>query len=200
MPRYPISGLHVSSELELPGAILEPSKAATADIAIRRAPVPMVLDGAAASGPAWEMRGKTFLLRVPQLARFQITAGCDVAVETEPGVTDRDAAGFVLGAAFDILLYQRGALVIHGAEVARYGRAIAICGRGQIDAGRRATPRAASSICRIHSPGCARFGIRSTNEGATFEFCTPAAALSMLEDCRLGADFKNLQSYFVKNS
>jgi hypothetical protein len=128
MPRYLISGLHVSSELELPGAILEPSKAATADIAIRRAPVPVVLDGAAASGPAWEMRGKTFLLRVPQLARFQITAGRDVAVETEPGVTDRDAAGFVLGAAFGIALYQRGALVLHGAAVARDGRAIAICG------------------------------------------------------------------------
>jgi hypothetical protein len=128
MPRYLICGLHVSSELELPGAIPEPSNAATADVAIRRAPVPTALDGATASGPAWEMRGKTFLLCVPRLARFEITAGREVAVETEPGVTDRDTAGFVLGAAFGIVLYQRGALVIHGAAVARNGRAIAICG------------------------------------------------------------------------
>ncbi|MGH7881159.1 MAG: hypothetical protein ACREQD_16915, partial [Candidatus Binataceae bacterium] len=54
--------------------------------------------------------------------------GRDVAVETEPGSTDRDAAGFVLGAAFGILLYQRGALAVHGAAVTKDGRAVAICG------------------------------------------------------------------------
>ncbi|MGH6800273.1 MAG: hypothetical protein ACRECZ_02465, partial [Methylocella sp.] len=128
MPRYLISGLHVASELELPGAIPEPSKATAADISIRRGPVLIALEGATASGPAWEMSGETFLLRVPQVARFQITAGRDVAVETEPGVTNCDAAGFVPGAAFGILLYQRGALVVHGAAVAKDGRAVAICG------------------------------------------------------------------------
>ncbi|MGH6835911.1 MAG: HPr kinase/phosphorylase [Methylocella sp.] len=128
MPRYLISGLHVASELELPGAIPEPSQAAATDVSIRRGPVPMALDGATASGPAWEMTGEAFLLRVPRLARYLITAGRDVAVETEPGATDRDAAGFVLGAAFGILLYQRGALVVHGAAVAKDGRAVAICG------------------------------------------------------------------------
>ena len=128
MPSYLISGLHVSSELELPGAIPEPFQATTTDISIRCGPVPTALDGATASGPTWDMTGDTFLLRVPQLARFQITAGHDVAVEIEPGVTDRDAASFVLGAAFGILLYQRGALVVHGAAVAKDGRAVMICG------------------------------------------------------------------------
>ncbi|MGH6862752.1 MAG: hypothetical protein ACRECN_00505, partial [Methylocella sp.] len=61
MPRYLISGLHVVSELELPGAIPEPSQAAAADISIRRGPVPTALNGATASGPAWEMTGETFL-------------------------------------------------------------------------------------------------------------------------------------------
>jgi hypothetical protein len=147
MPSYLISGLHVSSELELPGAIPEPSQVTATDISIRCGPVPTALDGATASGPTWEMTGETFLLRVPRLARFQITAGRDVAVETEPGVTDRDAAGFVLGAAFCILLYQRGALVIHGAAVAKDGRAVAICGAS--GAGKSTL---AAALCR---GGCA---------------------------------------------
>jgi hypothetical protein len=147
MPSYLISGLHVSSELELPGAIPEPSQATATDISIRCGPVPTALDGATAIGPTWEMTEETFLLRVPRLARFQITAGRDVAVETEPGVTDRDAAGFVLGAAFCILLYQRGALVIHGAAVAKDGRAVAICGAS--GAGKSTL---AAALCR---GGCA---------------------------------------------
>jgi hypothetical protein len=93
------------------------------------------------------MTGETFLLRIPRLARFQITAGRDVAVETEPGVTDRDAAGFVLGPAFGILLYQRGALVVHGAAVAKDGRAVAICGAS--GAGKSTL---AAALCR---GGCA---------------------------------------------
>jgi len=147
MPSYLISGLHVSSELELPGAIPEPSQATATDISIRRGPVPTALDGATASGPTWEMTGETFLLRVHQLARFQITAGRDVVVETEPGVTDRDAASFMLGAAFGILLYQRGALVVHGAAVAKDGSAVMICGAS--GAGKSTL---AAALCR---GGCA---------------------------------------------
>jgi energy-coupling factor transporter ATP-binding protein EcfA2 len=128
MHSYLISGLHVSSELELPGAIAEDAHARYIDVSIRRCAVPVTLDGATASGPTWEMAGEIFLLRVPRLARFRIAAGRDIAVEIEPGVTDRDAAGFVLGSAFGILLHQRGALVLHGAAVAKDGCAIAICG------------------------------------------------------------------------
>jgi hypothetical protein len=128
MHSYLISGLHVISELELPGAIPEARQAKAADVSIRRGSVPLALEAATASGPNWEMEGDLFLLRVPRLARFRIAAGRDIAVATEPGVTDRDAAVFVLGTAFGILLHQRGALVLHGAAVAKDGRAIAICG------------------------------------------------------------------------
>jgi hypothetical protein len=128
MLSYIISGLHVTSDFELPGAIPETFQVEDADVFIHHGPVPVALDGASESWPAWEMAGETFLLRVPRLARIRITAGRDIAVENEPGVTDHDAACFVLGTAFGILLHQRGALVLHGAAVAKGGRAIAICG------------------------------------------------------------------------
>jgi hypothetical protein len=147
MHSYLISGLHVSSELELPSAIPEDAHSRPIDVSIRRSAVPMTLDGATASGPTWEMAGEFFLLRVPRLARFGITAGRDIAVEIEPGVTERDAAAFVLGAAFGILLHQRGALVLHGAAVAKDGRAVAVCGPS--GAGKSTL---AAALCR---DGCA---------------------------------------------
>jgi hypothetical protein len=128
MYSYLISGLYVSSELELPGAILEEAHGSPIDVSIHRSALPMSLDGATTRGPTWEVAGEKFLFNVPRLARFVITAGCDIAVEIEPGVTERDVAAFVLGTAFGVLLHQRGALVLHGAAVAKAGRAIAICG------------------------------------------------------------------------
>jgi energy-coupling factor transporter ATP-binding protein EcfA2 len=128
MPDYRISGLAVSSQMELPGAIATPAHNGCADVTVRIAPVPQALDFAAASGPTWDMDAETVLLRVPRLARFLIKSGCDICVELESGVTAREASGFVLGTSFGILLHQRGALVLHGAAVAQGGRAVAICG------------------------------------------------------------------------
>jgi hypothetical protein len=128
MVDYRVCGLTVSSELELPGAVLNPVLATNADVTIRRASVPVSLDGATASGPTWELANDSFLLRVPRLVRLLMTGGRDIAFELEPDAVERDATGFLLGTAFGILLHQRGALVLHGAAVAKNGRAIAICG------------------------------------------------------------------------
>jgi hypothetical protein len=124
---YLISGLRVSSEIVLPGAMPE-APGDVVDVSIHRGTVPQTLLGASASGSTWEMRDQTFLLRVPRLARFRIEAGRDISVEIESGTTDHDVSGFVLGSAFGILLHQRHALVLHGAAVARDGRALVICG------------------------------------------------------------------------
>jgi len=128
MPDYRICGLTVASELDLPGAIAASLPLAGAQVEIHRGAVPVTLDAATETGPTWEIAGDTFLLRVPRIGRFLMTAGRDITVEIETGVTHRDAAGFVLGTAFGILLHQRGALVLHGSAVAKDGRAIAICG------------------------------------------------------------------------
>jgi hypothetical protein len=128
MPSYFIGGLRVASDFPLPGAIPQTCESAAADVSIRHGSVPMALNGASESGPTWEMAGETFLLRGPRLARFLITAGRAIVVEKEPGVTDHDAAAFVLGSAFGILLHQRGALVLHASAVARDGRTLVVCG------------------------------------------------------------------------
>jgi energy-coupling factor transporter ATP-binding protein EcfA2 len=128
MYNYRISGLSVSSQMELPGAIATPAHGGGAEVTVRFAPVPKGLDGTTACGPTWDMDGETFLLRVPRLARFLISGGSDICVELESGATARDASGFVLGTSIGILLHQRGALVLHGSAVAKDGRAAAICG------------------------------------------------------------------------
>src|SRR5271168_2411037 len=122
MNSYRISGLAVSSQLELPGAIAMAEPDGRPDVTVRLAPVPQALDLATSSGPTWAMDDDAFLLRVPRLARFLIRGGREICVELESGATARDASGFVLGTSFGILLHQRGDMVLHGAAVAKGGR------------------------------------------------------------------------------
>lgn len=129
MHSYRISGLAVASQIELPGAIGIPAQAGDADITVRLERVPKALPSAIASGPTWDMDGDTVLLRVPRLARILIRSGRDISVQLEPGANARNVSAFVLGTSFGILLHQRGALVLHGAAVAKGGRAMVICGR-----------------------------------------------------------------------
>ncbi|MEI9991731.1 MAG: hypothetical protein WDM86_17035 [Rhizomicrobium sp.] len=127
MFHYRISGLSVASETELPGAI-PAAPALEPDVTVQLAPLPMELAGASTTGPNWQMDGAAFLLHVPRVGRFLMSAGRSISVALEDGATPRDASAFVLGSALGILLHQRGALVLHGSAVAREGRAIAICG------------------------------------------------------------------------
>lgn len=130
MWRYQISGLDVASEFALAGAIeRDASRAAAADVDIRRGSVPETLEGTTASGPNWQLAGRTFLLSVPRVARFLIDNGRSITVASAPEATANDVAVFILGSALGILLHQRGLMVLHGATVARNGRAVAICGR-----------------------------------------------------------------------
>jgi hypothetical protein len=127
MYSYRVSGLSIVSEMELPGASdVAPGEAP--DVTVRFGDVPPHLAEPSASGPTWEREGDTILLSVPRLARFLIAGGTSVTVALEPGAVARDASGVVLGSSLGILLHQRGSLVLHGAAVARDGRAIVICG------------------------------------------------------------------------
>ena len=129
MHNYLVGGLSVTSQMELPGAICMPPGDRRPDVAVRFGAVPKTFAQSTASGPTWALKGERFLLRVPRLARLLFKGGREICVALEPGAMARDASAFVLETAFGILLHQRGALALHGAVIAKDGRAVAICGR-----------------------------------------------------------------------
>src|SRR5579862_2106592 len=112
MQFYRVSGLSVASEIELPGLI-----AATADVppevTIRRGPVPDTLAGATASGPTWQIAGKQFLMRIPDIVRFLLKDGNEIVFAPESDAKAADIPIFLLGTVFGILLHQREQIVLH---------------------------------------------------------------------------------------
>lgn len=127
MQFYRVSGLSVASEIELPGLI-----AATADlppeVTIRRGLVPDALPGATASGPTWQIAGKQFLMRIPDIARFLLKNGNEIVFAAESDAKTADIPIFILGTVFGILLHQREQIVLHASAVRVNGRAVLFCG------------------------------------------------------------------------
>lgn len=128
MHSYRLAGLSVDSEFALPGLIgIAPGQGAF-DVTIRRRPVPLSLDGASNSGPTWQIDGDRFLLRIPDVARFLLTAGREIAFETENGTPTEDVSIFLVGSIFGILLHQRENVVLHASAVRVGGKAVLFCG------------------------------------------------------------------------
>lgn len=92
---------------------------------MRRGAVPRELENATLRGANWSATENSFLLDVPSIARLLINDGREIVLEADDIA---DAAPFLLGTGFGILLHQRGTLVLHASAVAHEGRAIAICG------------------------------------------------------------------------
>ena len=124
---YRICGLRVLSDIVLPGAI-ETTGDGAFEVRVRLTAVCEDLDDAADEGPNWRMARDSFLLSVPRVARYLIKGGETVDIELAPEGTAHDAAAFVVGTAFGVLLHQRGAPALHAAAVSRDGAAIALCG------------------------------------------------------------------------
>lgn len=66
---------------------------------------------------------------VPRVARYQITAGQRIHVQTYTGDMQPDTRLHLLSGAFIALLYQRGSVLLHGSVVAAQNRATAFLGR-----------------------------------------------------------------------
>jgi hypothetical protein len=125
---YCIAGLTVGSEIVLPGLNTAAPGHGTPDVTIRGHAVPAAFANATASGPNWQIAGQQFLLRVPGVARFLLTAGDEIAFEAEPGADAGDVPIFILGTAFGILLHQREQIVLHASAVRVNDKAILFCG------------------------------------------------------------------------
>jgi hypothetical protein len=74
------------------------------------------------------MKGEHFLLRVPDVARLLLTAGREIVVEMDPDVPLEEAAPWLTGTAFGILLQQRGRVVLHASAVRVEDKAVLFCG------------------------------------------------------------------------
>jgi hypothetical protein len=124
---YRVSGLSVESEIELTGLIAG-APAREPQVTIRRGPVPETLPGATASGPTWQIAGKEFLMRIPDIARFLLRDGSEIVVAQESDATAADIPIFILGTVFGILLHQREQIVLHASAVRVNGKAVLFCG------------------------------------------------------------------------
>ena len=127
MQFYRVSGLSVASEIALPGLIAG-SPERTPQVTIRRGAVPESLGAASASGPTWQIAGKQFLLRIPDIARFLLTDGSEIVVAPETEAAAADIPIFILGTAFGILLHQREHIVLHASAVRVGDKAVLFCG------------------------------------------------------------------------
>ena len=125
---YRVAGLWVRSDVALPGLIAGGASDRHADVTIRCAPVVSELDGITDLGPTWQAAGDRFLLRVPDIARFLLTGGRDIAFEMENCGAPEDAAAFLAGSVFGILLHQRRHVVLHASAVRVNGKAVLFCG------------------------------------------------------------------------
>lgn len=125
---YCVSGLSVGSEIVLPGLNAMAADRDSPDVAIRRRPVPAALENASAAGATWQIAGDRFLLRIPDVARFLLSAGREIAFEPEANAEAGDIPIFILGTVFGILLHQREQIVLHASAVRVNGKAVLFCG------------------------------------------------------------------------
>ena len=127
MQFYRVSGLSVASEIALPGLIAGAAERVP-QVTIRRGPVPENLPNSSAAGPTWQVAGKQFLLRIPDIARFLLNDGREIVFAPESDESVADIPIFILGTVFGILLHQREQIVLHASAVRVNGRAVLFCG------------------------------------------------------------------------
>ena len=156
MYSYRVAGLSVRSEIDLPGLITTTSNFGEPDVVVAPGAVPVELDTPAASGPTWAIAGDRFLLRIPDVARFLLTAGREIVFETESGTPSNDVAIFLIGTVFGILLHQREQIVLHASGIWVNGKAVLFCGasgagKSTIAAalGQRGYPLLTDDLCAI---------------------------------------------------
>lgn len=127
--RYRMFGLDVASDVALPmrGTSI-PAGTVPADVRLCLGDVPAQLERAAHRGPDWSADRRRFLLDLPAIGRFLAEDGCRLTIQPAPGMPVDDILVFATGTAFAAILYQRGALLLHGAAVIHRGRAFVFCG------------------------------------------------------------------------
>lgn len=133
---YTAYGLHFRSALVLPFSPLSDPPTGAADVSIRYGPTPTALPRPLATrmmhpierGLLWEAAPGAFLIHVPGLARYFVTAGRDIVIEPCVG-SDRNAVStFLTGTVLAALLQQRELVPLHASAVATGTGAVLFAG------------------------------------------------------------------------
>ena len=122
---YTAYGLHISSELPLPELM---AADAEADVVVRLGNVEhLPAEATDLGGWLWATAQKAYLFH-ERVGIFLVQDGREIIVEPIPGVEKRTLRIFVLGSAMNLLLTQRGYLVLHASAVAISDWAFAFLG------------------------------------------------------------------------
>ena len=129
LTNYRTAGLHIASEMLLPGLTLCHDEIfLDAEILIRRAQVPGELESTKAVFPEGECNENEFLLIIPKVARFLIRNGAEILVQQERDSSTNDVIAYLIGTAFGILCHQRGITPLHACAIDVTGGCVAFMG------------------------------------------------------------------------
>ena len=130
LPCYRLGGLSIHSDIPLPELTpLTIGSADSPDVQILSSAVPGKLTAADWQGYGVQVKGDTALLTIPKIGRFLIENGRTIHIDPEPTTDPADLRLFLLGTAFGILHYQRGAFPLHASAIlANQQQAVAFVG------------------------------------------------------------------------
>jgi len=127
---YSFFGLHLSSQLELPGLSLSPHSEEN-DVVISWGQVHRPEDDItdAHYKPDSVSHQNFYFLEVDDIAKYYIDDGTSITIERADGVSDRDIAAFLADTVLTALLLMRDKYVFHGSAIKKQTEATLICGR-----------------------------------------------------------------------
>ena len=124
---YRAYGLWVRSPIPLPFVPVPVPPAGEPDVTLRIGATPEALPTPAGKRGQWETTPGAFLMDVPGVARYLVTAGRDILVEPRGG-SDHDVRIFLTGSIFAALLQQRGVVTFHSSAVKTNSGAVLFAG------------------------------------------------------------------------
>jgi hypothetical protein len=98
------------------------------DVLIREGSVPEALENPKTVGVRFQAKPGHFLLKVDNTAKYLVSEGRRVTIETFPGVEEKDIRLFLLGSAFGALIHQQGLLPLHASAIDVNGQCVMFCG------------------------------------------------------------------------
>jgi len=130
MPYYTTAGLIINSTLPLPELLtIKPDSAGDiVDITIEESSIPEHLSHTTFSCSWFETSKTSFLLKIPNVAKYLIRNGNQIQVDIHANVEQRNMRLYLLGSAMGALYFQRGDFPLHASVIAGDRHAIAFTG------------------------------------------------------------------------